>query len=134
MQQAEANATRVQALVAKTRADTARYTALKDRNFISEEKVNDIRTNEAAASANLLASKAAVELVRLQLSYATIRAPFDGVVGARLVFPSSSVKINDTTLAVVNRARPCSSVSRSPKNTCHDCAPPWPPLQAKVAA
>lgn len=106
LQQAQANATRDQALVAKTRADIARYVALKDRNFVSEEKVNDIRTNEAAASANLLASKAVVELARLQLSYATIRAPFDGVVGARLVFSGSSVKINDTTLAVVNRVRP----------------------------
>ena len=78
----------------------------KDRNFVSAEKVNEIRTNESAAAASLRASKAAAELARLQLSYATIRAPFDGVVGARLGFPGASVKINDTTLAVVNRVRP----------------------------
>ncbi|MBS1226772.1 MAG: efflux transporter, family, subunit [Proteobacteria bacterium] len=106
LQQAEATAARDQALIDKSRADTARYTALKERNFVSEEKVNDIRTNEAAASANLRASKAAAEVARLQLSYATIRAPFTGVVGARLVFPGSSVKVNDTVLAVVNRVRP----------------------------
>ena len=106
LRQAEANAARAEALLAKTRSDTARYVALKDRNFVSDEKVNDIRTNEAAAVANLRADKAAVDLVRAQLSYATIRAPFAGVVGARLVFPGSSVKTNDTTLAVVNRVRP----------------------------
>lgn len=106
LQQAEASAARDAALVAKTRSDTARYVALKERNFVSEEKVNDIRTNEAAASANLRASRATVELARLQLTYATIRAPFTGVVGARLVFPGSSIKINDTALAVVNRVRP----------------------------
>ena len=106
LQQAEAATARDQALAAKSRSDTARYTALKDRNFVSEEKVNDIRTNEAAASANLRASNAAAEVARLQLSYATIRAPFSGVVGARLVFPGSSVKINETPLAVVNRVRP----------------------------
>lgn len=106
LQQAEANAARDLALVTKARSDTVRYVALKERNFVSEEKVNDIRTNEAAANANLLASKATVELARLQMSYTTIRAPFTGVVGARLVFPGSSVKINDTTLAVVNRVRP----------------------------
>ena len=93
-------------MIAKTRADTARYTALRERNFVSEEKVNDIRTNEAAAAANLKASQAAAEVARLQLSYTTIRAPITGIVGARLVFPGSSVKINDTTLAVVNRASP----------------------------
>jgi multidrug efflux system membrane fusion protein len=106
LQQAEATAARDEALIAKTRSDTARYTALKERNFVSEEKVNDIRTNEAAAGANLRASQAAVQLARLQLGYATIRAPFTGIVGARLVFPGSSVKVNETSLAVVNRVRP----------------------------
>lgn len=106
LQQAEATAARDEALIAKTRADTARYTALKERNFVSDEKVNDIRTNEAAATANLRASRAAVEVARLQLSYATIRAPITGIVGARLVFPGSAVKANDVTLAVVNRVRP----------------------------
>ena len=106
LQQLEATAARDEALIAKSRADTARYSALRDRNFVSEEKVNDIRTNEAAAAANLKASQAAAEVARLQLSYTTIRAPITGIVGARLVFPGSSVKINDTTLAVVNRASP----------------------------
>lgn len=106
LQQAVATSARDAALLDKTRADIARYTALRERNFVSEEKVNDIRTNEAAAAANLRASKAAEEVLRLQASYTAIRAPFDGVVGARVVFPGSSVKINDTTLAVVNRIRP----------------------------
>ncbi len=106
LQQAAAAAARDEALLAKSRADTARYTALKERKFVSEEKVNDIRTNEAAAIANLRASRAAAEVARLQLTYASIRAPFNGIVGARLVFPGSSVKINDTVLAVVNRIQP----------------------------
>ena len=106
LHQAEATAARDEALIAKSRADTARYTALKDRNFVSEEKVNDIRTNEAAATANLRASRAAAEVLRLQFSYATIRAPITGIVGARLVFPGSAVKTNETILAVVNRIRP----------------------------
>lgn len=107
LQQAEATAARDEALLAKMRADTARYTALRERNFISEEKLNDIRTNEAAATANLGASRAAVEVARLQLSYTTIRAPITGIVGARMVFPGSSVKANDVVvMAVVNRVRP----------------------------
>lgn len=106
LQQSEATAARDEALLAKTRADTARYAALKARNFVSEEKLNDIRTNEAAASANLRASKAAAEVARLQLSYTTIRAPISGVVGARLAFPGTAVKTNETTLATINRIRP----------------------------
>jgi multidrug efflux system membrane fusion protein len=106
LRQAEAVAARDEALTKKMRADTARYTALKERNFISEEKVNDIRTNEATSAADLRASKATVEVARLQLSYATIRAPITGIVGARLVFPGSAVKANEVVLAVINRVRP----------------------------
>jgi multidrug efflux system membrane fusion protein len=106
LQQAAANSARDTALLAKTRADTARYIALRERNFVSDEKVNEVRTNEAAATANLRASKAAEETARLQLSYTTLRAPFDGVVGARVVFSGTTIKANDTALAVVNRIRP----------------------------
>ncbi|MDE1545333.1 efflux RND transporter periplasmic adaptor subunit [Dechloromonas agitata] len=104
--QAEAVVARDQAQLAKAKADLERYQGLKARGFVSDEKVNEIRTNEAAAAATLKADQAALELARLQLSYTSIRAPFSGIVGARLVFPGSTVKTNDTALAVVNRIDP----------------------------
>lgn len=106
LKQSEAGIAKSEALLAKARSDTARYVSLKARNFVSEEKVNDIRTNEASAAATLRVDQAAAELARSQLGYTTIRAPFAGVVGARLVFPGSAVKTNDTVLATVNRVRP----------------------------
>ncbi|HJV28823.1 MAG TPA: efflux RND transporter periplasmic adaptor subunit [Aromatoleum sp.] len=106
LRQAEANVAGDEAQVAKARADVERYVALKGRGFVSDEKVNEVHTDEAAAQATVKADKAAVEFARLQLSYTTVRAPFDGVVGARLVFPGSAVKVNDTALAVVNRVKP----------------------------
>lgn len=104
--QADAVVARDQAQLAKARADVERYQGLKAKGFVSDEKVNEIRTNEAAAAATLKADQAALELARLQLSYTTIRAPFAGVVGAKLVFPGSAIKTNDTALAVVNRVNP----------------------------
>lgn len=104
--QAEANVARAEVQLAKAKADFERYTSLKARGFISEEKLNEVRTTEAAAHATLKADRAALELARLQLSYTSIKAPFAGIVGARLVFPGSAVKINDTALAVVNRVAP----------------------------
>lgn len=104
--QAAALVARDQAQLAKARADVERYQGLKARGFVSDEKVNEIRTNEAALAATLKADLAALELARLQLSYTTIRAPFAGIVGARLVFPGSAVKTNDTALAAVNRVDP----------------------------
>lgn len=104
--QAEAVLARDQAQLSKAQADLERYIGLKAKGFVSDEKVNEVRTTAAAAAATLKADSAALELARLQLSYTVIRAPFAGVVGARLVFPGSAIKINDTALAVVNRVNP----------------------------
>lgn len=104
--QAEANAAKSQAQLAKARADLERYVALRAKGFVSEEKVGEMRTVLAAAEATTRADAAAAELARLQLSYTAIKAPFAGTVGARLVFPGSAVKTNDTALAVVNRVQP----------------------------
>lgn len=106
LRQAEAAVARDAAQLAKAKADMARYTELRQRNFVSEEKLNEMRTNEAAQAATLNADKAAADLARSQLSYTSIRAPFAGRVGAKLVFPGAAVKANDTGLAVINRVRP----------------------------
>lgn len=103
---AEANLARSQAQLAKARADVERYIALRAKGFVSEEKLGEMRTSAAAIESTAKADAAAAELARLQLSYATIRAPIAGVVGAKLVFPGAAVKVNETTLAVVNRVRP----------------------------
>jgi multidrug efflux system membrane fusion protein len=106
LRQAEANQARDEAQLAKAKGDTARYVELRGRNFVSEEKVNEIRTVEATAAATLGADNAALGLARSQLSYASIRAPFSGVIGAKLIFPGGAVKANDTGLAVINRIQP----------------------------
>ncbi|MBL0352648.1 MAG: efflux RND transporter periplasmic adaptor subunit [Candidatus Dechloromonas phosphoritropha] len=106
LQQASANLAKDEAQLAKAHADVGRYVTLKARGFVSDEKVSDVRTAEAAALATVKADKAALELARLQLTYATLRAPFAGVVGARLVFPGTAVKVNDTALVVINRVQP----------------------------
>ncbi len=106
LRQAEANLARDQALLKKAQADVGRYQALRVEGFVSEEKVSEMRANAEASRATVAADQAALELARLQLGYTTLRAPFAGVVGAKLVFPGAAVKLNDTALAVVNRVRP----------------------------
>ncbi|MDP2810520.1 MAG: efflux RND transporter periplasmic adaptor subunit [Rhodocyclaceae bacterium] len=106
LNQAAANLAKSQAQLAKARTDVERYVALRARGFVSEEKVSEMRTAAAATESTARADAAAAELARLQLSYTTIKAPFAGVVGAKLVFPGAAVKVNETTLAVVNRVRP----------------------------
>jgi membrane fusion protein, multidrug efflux system len=106
LNQAEANLAKSQVQLAKARADVERYIALRAKGFVSEEKVGEMRTAAAAAESVAKGDAAAVELSRLQLSYTVVKAPFAGVVGAKLVFPGAAVKVNETTLAVINRVRP----------------------------
>jgi len=106
LRQAEANLTRDRALLKKNLADVERYQSLRAQGFVSEEKVLEMRANAEATQATVEADQAALDLARLQLGYTTLRAPFAGIVGAKLVFPGATVKINDTALAVVNRVRP----------------------------
>ncbi|MCK9381020.1 MAG: efflux RND transporter periplasmic adaptor subunit [Sulfuritalea sp.] len=106
LNQAAANLAKSQAQLAKAHADVERYIALRAKGFVSEEKVGEMRTTAVAAESVARADEAAVELARLQLSYTTIKAPLVGVVGAKLVFPGTAVKVNDTALAMVNRVRP----------------------------
>ncbi len=104
--QAEANLARDQALLKKARADVERAQALKAQGFVSEERVTDLRAAADAADATVRADQAALELVRLQLSYATLRAPFAGVTGDKRAHPGAAVKLNDTELVTLNRIQP----------------------------
>jgi len=106
LRQADANLARDRAQLAKARSDVERYVALKAKGFVSDTAVEDMRTALATAEAAQKADQAAADLARLQLGYATVPAPFDGVVGARLVYAGAAVKANDTALAVVNRVKP----------------------------
>lgn len=106
LNQAEANLARSQAQLAKAKADVERYIALRGKGFVSEEKVGEMRTAALSTESTVKADSAAAELARLQLSYTTIRAPFAGIVGAKLVFPGAAVKVNETVLAVINKVQP----------------------------
>ena len=104
--QAEANLARDQALLKKARADVERYQALKAQGFVSEEKVAEVRAAAEAGGATVQADQAALELARLQLGYATLRAPFAGLVGDKRAHPGAAVKVNDTELVTLNRVQP----------------------------
>jgi len=106
LKQAEADRTKDMALLKQAQAEVVRYQALKQQGFVSDEKVNDLIAAAGAAEATVSADNANIDLARLQLSYATIRAPFSGIIGARLVFPGTAIKTNDTVLAVLNRVHP----------------------------
>lgn len=105
--QAEANLAKDKAVLANALRQSARYADLLHRNFVSQEAFNQIRTNEETARATVQADEAAERNAKVQLDYATIASPIDGVAGRVLIQQGNMVKANDTNpLVVINQVSP----------------------------
>jgi multidrug efflux system membrane fusion protein len=107
LQQAEANLERDQAQLANATAQAKRYQDLADRGIATKEQVDTSSTSAAALLATVGADRAAVENARVQLQYATIKAPLSGRTGALMVHPGNLVRANDATpLVIINQIVP----------------------------
>jgi membrane fusion protein, multidrug efflux system len=107
LRQAEANLQRDLAQQAQAQRQEARYLELLEKNFISKEAYAQYKTGAETAGAAVLASRAALENARLQLEYATIRAPIDGYTGRIQIQKGNLVKANDANpLVVLNQVHP----------------------------
>ena len=104
--QAAANMARDRALLNKAKADYQRQSDLLAKGFISQATLDSFKSAVDTLEATLRADQAAVDLARVNLSYATLNAPMDGIAGAVLAFPGGSVKASDTALVVINQTDP----------------------------
>ncbi|HEY7956282.1 MAG TPA: efflux RND transporter periplasmic adaptor subunit [Polyangia bacterium] len=79
----------------------ARYRELVAGKLISQQQVDDQAALAGQAGGAVHADEAQVETARLNLDYAHVRSPIDGVVGVRLVDAGNLVRATDTTGLVV---------------------------------
>ncbi len=102
--------------------DEQRYRKLVEGGFVAREQYDQIRTKELTLAATIDADRAAVETakalvrageaavenVRVQLSYTEIRAPIGGRTGNLLLNQGNVVKANDVgnPMVVINRVHP----------------------------
>jgi multidrug efflux system membrane fusion protein len=107
LRQAEANLLRSRAQLDYARGQEARYQDLLAKGFVSKEGYAQVRTNLESAQAAVAADQAAIESAKLQLQYATIRAPISGRAGKVLVTEGNLVKANENPpLVVINQISP----------------------------
>jgi len=90
-----------EARVAQARAEAQRQQALMRENATAQSAVDSAVSNLRQAEANLA-------LARISLGYTQVRAPFDGVIGRRLVDEGNYVGSSPggTVLATVTRLQP----------------------------
>jgi len=116
LKQAEANLARDTAQLRNLREQVRRYAELVEKQYVSREQYDQIRTNADAMEAVVEADKAAVENARVQLSYCYIYAPVNGRVGSLLVNEGNLVRTNDATpLVVINQINPINATFAVPE-------------------
>jgi membrane fusion protein, multidrug efflux system len=107
LDQAEATLNRDQAQANNAAQDEKRYGALAEKQYVTAQQYEQVRTTAAAAQATLAGSQAAVEQARLNLQYATIRAPIGGRTGSLMIREGNLVRTSNTQpLVTINQIRP----------------------------
>jgi membrane fusion protein (multidrug efflux system) len=95
---AKANLATAQARVEKTNNDVARLTPLAQQQAVSQQELDNALAFRDAARAQVDAQKAAVDKATLDLGYAHIESPIDGLVGTTQVKAGNLVGRNESTL------------------------------------
>jgi membrane fusion protein, multidrug efflux system len=107
LNQALAALARDSAQAANAIQEANRYASLAEKQYVTAQQYEQVRTNAAATQATLAGSRAAVEEARLNLQYATIRAPITGRTGSLLLREGNLVRANAAQpLVTINQLRP----------------------------
>ena len=85
LDQAKANLTRDEAALSNARVDLGRYSELLKRSFTPEQQVATQKTTVAQSEAATQSDQAAIQAAALNVEYAALRSPIDGVTGIRQV-------------------------------------------------
>jgi multidrug efflux system membrane fusion protein len=135
VKQAEANLARDVAQLKNLREQVKRYAELVEKQYVSREQYDQIRTNADAMEAVVDADRAALDNAKVQLSYCYIYAPVEGRLGSLLVNEGNLVRVNDgTPLVVINQVSPMNVTFSVPENHLADLKRHMAQGQLKVAA
>ena len=126
--QARATAARSAAALELARLNLARNRALLSDRMVAQQTVDELRSAVQDQEGALLSAQAGVRQAALQLEYAQVLAPFDGVAGVRLVDPGNMVRAADPNgLVIITQMNPCAVMVSLPEDV-------LPALQAVAQA
>ena len=101
---AQAALGKAQANLTQTAAQAERYKPLVEANAVSKQEYINVVAANKQAEADLASAKAAVQTARINLDYATVRAPISGRIGQSLVTEGALVSQTEATqLAVIQQ-------------------------------
>jgi multidrug efflux system membrane fusion protein len=117
LRQAEAAIARDTATAQNAKRNLDRYQNLVGQKLIAQQQVDDQQMMHDQAMAALASDRTVAENARLQLDYAKIKSPIDGVTGVRLVDAGNIVHPSDATgIVVVTQLDPMGVVFTLPED------------------
>src|SRR5262252_4499168 len=107
LERARANEATAQTALEKATNDVKRYTPLAAKQAVSQRELDDALSEQAAARSQVKAAAAAVERATLDLGYARVTSPINGLIGPTKVKPGNLVgKGEPTLLTIVSQIDP----------------------------
>lgn len=107
LQAAQAQKAHDEALLANQERDIQRYAYLASQKLYPQQQLDGARAAIAQQKATVAQDQAQIDSARVQLDYTSIRAPLDGLTGARLVDAGNMVRAADTTgLVLITQVQP----------------------------
>ncbi len=101
LHQGEAALARDEAQLEGAKKNLERYEAVGGQHLLPQQQIDDQRALVHQLEGTLLSDRAQIENARLQLDYARIKSPIEGITGVRLVDPGNLVHAADATGIVV---------------------------------
>ena len=103
--------------LANAKLDQQRFATLAKQDFATRQQVDTQNATVAQLSAQLNSDQAQIDNARVQVGYATIKAPFAGRVGFRLVDVGNIVNAaTQTGIVTVSQIKPISVVFTAPES------------------
>lgn len=125
LRQAEGALARDKALLDNAKRNLVRYTTLRSEQLIAQQQLDDQQASVSQYEGVVRVDQAAVDSAQLQLTYARITAPIDGVTGIRIVDQGNLVRANDPGgLVVIAQVDPISVLFTLPQDDLQRIAVP----------
>ncbi len=106
LDQAKAALVRDQAALANAQIDLERYQKLLAQNYAPEQQYATQKSTVAQGHATETSDQAVVAAAELNVEYASIKSPIDGVTGIRQVDLGNLLSANSQVLVVVTQVKP----------------------------
>ncbi len=116
LDQAVAKKAQDEANLANAKLDLTRYATLAKQSFATQQQLDTQNSLVNQLTASIAADAAAIDAARVQLDYATIRAPISGRVGFRLIDEGSLVNAaQQTGIVSIDQLQPISVIFTEPQ-------------------